>query len=66
MTIRPFSQLSSLKTLTGFFPFPTIRDRQTLLYALMADPMVDSLAQVQPMMEEMLEAREEWLCQFGE
>jgi 6-phospho-beta-glucosidase len=40
-------------------------DRQTLLYALMADPMVDSLKLAQPMMEEMLAAQAKWLPQFA-
>jgi 6-phospho-beta-glucosidase len=40
-------------------------DRQTLLYALMSDPMVDSLAQVQAMMAEMLAAQARWLPQFA-
>jgi 6-phospho-beta-glucosidase len=40
-------------------------DKQTLLYALMSDPLVDSLAQVQPMMEEMLAAQAKWLPQFA-
>lgn len=41
-------------------------DRQTLLYALMSDPLVDSLVQVQPMMEEMLAAQAQWLPQFAQ
>jgi len=40
-------------------------DKQTLLYALMSDPLVDSLVQVQPMMEEMLAAQARWLPQFA-
>lgn len=39
-------------------------DRKALLYALMSDPLVDSLAQAQPMMEEMLAAQAKWLPQF--
>ena len=40
-------------------------DRDTLLYALMADPLVDSLPQAQPMMDEMLAAQAQWLPQFS-
>jgi 6-phospho-beta-glucosidase len=41
-------------------------DRQTLLYALMADPQVDSLREARVMMEEMLAAQAKWLPQFGQ
>ena len=40
-------------------------DRDTLLYSLMADPLVDSLPQAQPMMDEMLAAQAQWLPQFA-
>jgi len=40
-------------------------DRDTLLYALMADPLVDSLPEAQPMMAEMLAAQAQWLPQFA-
>ncbi len=40
-------------------------DKDTLLYALMADPLVDSVPEAQPMMEEMLAAQAEWLPQFA-
>ncbi|NLW49951.1 MAG: hypothetical protein GXY85_03795 [Candidatus Brocadiaceae bacterium] len=40
-------------------------DRDRLLYALMADPLVDSLPQAQPMMDEMLAAQAQWLPQFA-
>jgi 6-phospho-beta-glucosidase len=40
-------------------------DKDTLLYALMSDPLVDSLVQVQPMMAEMLAAQAKWLPQFA-
>ena len=40
-------------------------DKDTLLYALMADPLVDSVPEAQAMMEEMLAAQAEWLPQFA-
>jgi len=40
-------------------------DKQTLLYALMSDPLVDSLPKAQQVMEEMLEAEAKWLPQFA-
>ncbi|MCK4283283.1 MAG: hypothetical protein KAX44_03115 [Candidatus Brocadiae bacterium] len=40
-------------------------DKDTLLYALMADPLVDSLPEAKLMMAEMLEAQAQWLPQFA-
>jgi len=40
-------------------------DKQALLYALMSDPLVDSLPKAQAMMEEMLAAQAKWLPQFA-
>ena len=40
-------------------------DKQTLLYALMSDPLVDSLPKAQQLMEEMLAAQAQWLPQFA-
>lgn len=40
-------------------------DRQMLFYALMSNPLVDSITKATPMMEEMLKAQAKWLPQFA-
>ena len=40
-------------------------DKQKLLQAILANPLVDSIRCAEPMMEEMLKAEAQWLPQFS-